>query len=262
MKTPISYYGGKQLMLADILPLIPSHEVYLEVFCGGAAVFWAKTPSNIEIINDNNGEVVNFYRVLQTEPERLFRLIKGTLHSRDAFADSKHIYQRPHLFSKIRRAWAFWVQTSQSFGSSPGGTWGFQKKHKNMYAKKVHNAVERFTYQMAKRLEGVSIENTDALDVIKRFDAENAFFYVDPPYFNADMGHYGGYTESDFKGLLNVLSQIKGKFLLSSYRSDILTEYICKYKWSVREIDKKLSMARGKRKIEVLTANYSWELSV
>lgn len=61
MKTPISYYGGKQQMLKHILPVIPKHEVYCEPFFGGGAVFWGKEPVKAEIINDVNGMVSNFY---------------------------------------------------------------------------------------------------------------------------------------------------------------------------------------------------------
>jgi len=61
MKTPIPYYGGKQEMVKDILPLIPKHHVYCEPFAGGASVFFGKKPANINVINDINGHVVNFW---------------------------------------------------------------------------------------------------------------------------------------------------------------------------------------------------------
>ncbi len=44
MTTPIAYYGGKQQMLRHILPLIPRHQIYVEPFFGGGAVYWAKKP--------------------------------------------------------------------------------------------------------------------------------------------------------------------------------------------------------------------------
>lgn len=63
LRTPITYYGGKQRMLGYILPLIPDHTLYVEAFSGGAAVFFAKKPSKAEVINDLRGDVVNFYRI-------------------------------------------------------------------------------------------------------------------------------------------------------------------------------------------------------
>lgn len=65
LKPPLTYYGGKQLMLKNILPIIPEHEIYNEPFFGGGALFFAKEPSKIEFINDISGEIVNFYRVIK-----------------------------------------------------------------------------------------------------------------------------------------------------------------------------------------------------
>lgn len=42
LRTPISYYGGKQRLISKILPLIPEHNLYCEPFLGGAAIFFAK----------------------------------------------------------------------------------------------------------------------------------------------------------------------------------------------------------------------------
>jgi DNA adenine methylase len=79
MKTPLIYYGGKTLLLQHILPLIPTHITYYEPFVGGGAVFWAKEPSIIEVINDTNGQVVNFYRALKNNFSDLKRKIDATL---------------------------------------------------------------------------------------------------------------------------------------------------------------------------------------
>jgi len=62
MKTPITYYGGKQTLLKYLLPLIPQHKLYCEPFFGGGAVFFAKPKSDVEVINDINGEVINFLK--------------------------------------------------------------------------------------------------------------------------------------------------------------------------------------------------------
>ena len=67
MKTPLTYYGGKQQLAATILKLIPEHTSYVEPFIGGAAVFFAKEPSESEVINDTNGELINFYEVLKRD---------------------------------------------------------------------------------------------------------------------------------------------------------------------------------------------------
>src|SRR6185295_8331911 len=108
LRTPITYYGGKQMMAQHILPLIPKHKIYTEAFFGGGAIFFAKEPSEVEIINDLNGEVVNFYKVITTDFWRLNELIQSTLHSRSQYEDAMVIYNYPKLFDPIKRAWAFW----------------------------------------------------------------------------------------------------------------------------------------------------------
>jgi DNA adenine methylase len=130
------------------------------------------------------------------------------------------------------------------------------KKQNNKIKKK-----ETFAIELAKRLQNVSLECSDACYIIKSRDNENAFFYCDPPYYNANMGHYDGYSLEDFKELLDVLVNIKGKFLLSSYPSEILKEYILKNNWDTKQFDMRISVnaksnKRNQRKIEVLTANY------
>jgi DNA adenine methylase len=259
MKTPITYYGGKITLLSKILPLIPKHQIYTEAFFGGGAVFFAKVPSESEIINDTNNMVVNFYAVCKTDFENLKTKIEATLFSRATYSVALTMYKMPHLFSRLQQAWAFYIATNMGFACKIG-SWGFDKYGKRL--KTVQNKKIRFDGDTPKRLLNTQIENNDACKVIKTYDTKDAFHYVDPPYFNANMGHYDGYTEADYRKLLETLSNIKGKFLLSSYPSEILEEFIKKNDWHTKTIDKPLVASNGanvtkrKRKIEVLTANY------
>ena len=92
--------------------------------------------------------------------------------------------------------------------------------------------------------------------MIQSTDTGETFHYVDPPYYNANMGHYGGYTKEDFIRLLEALQEVKGKFLLSSYPSDVLDEYVKKNGWIRFDLDKSKSSGYGTRKTECLTMNY------
>ena len=251
LKTPITYYGGKQKMLEYILPLIPGHRIYSEAFFGGGAVFWAKEPAKVEFINDHNGEVINFYRVLKNDFPKLKQEIDMTLHSEFQHKQAKSIYQNPNEYDGIKRAWAVWVLSHQSFYSIFGSSWKCSKSRSTgvqLQFKKELLAEEYF-----KRLERTSIFCRDALTVIRRTDHEDTFHYIDPPYFNADMGHYGGYKIGDFESLLQLLTTIKGRFMLSSYPSEVLSAYAGKEGWNMIELD--LPRAGGGRKVEVLTLN-------
>jgi DNA adenine methylase len=104
-------------MLKHILPLIPEHQIYSESFFGGGAVFWAKKSAKVEFINDHNGEVINFYRVLKQDFPKLKKEIDATLHSEFQQKQAKSIYQNPIEHDKIKRAWAIWVLSHQSFYS-------------------------------------------------------------------------------------------------------------------------------------------------
>ncbi|MGZ3753570.1 MAG: DNA adenine methylase [Mucilaginibacter sp.] len=259
MKTPISYYGGKQKLATKICSLIPEHTLYCEPFIGGAAIFFAKVASPVEVINDTNKELINFYRVVQNDFVGLEKEIRITLHSRDLHRKASVIYNNPDMFSEIKRAWAVWLLSSQSFCSQLDGTFGYDKS-KNTTTKKIINKRDSFTEDLAIRLQNVQLECSDALYVIGSRDTTESFFYCDPPYFNSDCGHYDGYSEMDFENLLKTLSKIKGKFLLSSYPSSILMQYAKDNNWQMWSVEQNVTVNNKsgylKRKVEVLTANY------
>jgi DNA-cytosine methyltransferase len=256
-KTPITYYGGKQRLVSLILSLIPGHKLYCEPFVGGAAVFFAKEPSNMEVINDLNGEVVNFYRVCHSDFKKLEKLVQSTPHSRQVHRETQEILKSADKFDPLKRAWAFWVQTNMSFSSRIFGGYAYER-NSNGTLKRFVNKKLAFTEVITERLDMVDIENNDALQVIRSRDSPDSFFYCDPPYFNSDMGHYKGYTEEDFTNLLDVLCEIKGKFLLSSYPSAILDRYTKKHKWHTltKQTGVAVTKQTNKVKTEVLTANY------
>jgi DNA adenine methylase len=258
-RTPITYYGGKLNMLREILPLIPEHRVYTEAFFGGGAVFFAKEKAEAETINDVNNMVVNFYEVAQTDFDNLKIKVEATLFSRATYSVAWSIYRMPHLFNKLQQAWAFYVATNMGF-SCQIGSWGHDKYGKRVKA--FRNKKLLFDISIAKRLEDTQIEHQDACSVIKQKNTVDAFHYIDPPYIDSNQAHYGGYTEQDYKRLLDTLSEVKGKFLLSSYPSEILEKYIMNNGWYSKTYSKTLSASKGvagkkrKSKIEVLTANY------
>jgi DNA adenine methylase len=255
MKTPISYYGGKQNMLKHLLLMVPAHKIYCEPFFGGGALFFAKPKSEVEVINDHNSEVTNFFKMVKTRFSELQKEIQGTLHSRELYKHAMVVYENPELFTEVKRAWAFWTLTNQGFASMIG-SWGFGKE--NSKEKAVANKRDGFTKEYAERLKQTQIESNDALKVIGRCDSIESFIYCDPPYIGSDMGHYAGYTEEDYTKLLEVLSKIKGKFLLSSYPSKILSRFIKKFKWKTQKVEKYIAVTKHteKKKIEMLVCNY------
>lgn len=261
MVTPLTYYGGKQ-QLAKII--IPPHYTYVEPFVGGGAIFWSKPRSEVEVINDYNRELINFYEMVKNQFVELEKMIRITLHSRSLHSDALVIYNNPHLFDRLQRAWAVWVLCNQSFSAKIGDSWGYDVRDQTS-SKRLSNKRASFCEDYAIRLQNVQIENTDAIRIINSRDHEKAFHYCDPPYFNSDCGHYDGYSKHDFECLLLCLSNTKGKFLLSSYPSDILNRFSKELDWHSIKMQKeavvdKHSGKEPKKKIEVLTANYDLDI--
>lgn len=253
MKTPITYWGGKQQLIPKLLPLIPVHRQYDEPFFGGGALYFAKRPSEIEFINDINGEMVNFYKTLKRKFPELKDEIDCTLHSEFQHRQAHDIYKDPLSHDDVLRAWAVWMLSKQSIYSILTNSWKVEID--NNFARQFQWTKEAFTIAYARRLETTSIFSRDALSVIKATDTSTTFHYLDPPYFNSDCGHYKGYSEADFKKLLDLITTLKGKFLLSSYPSSILNEYIQTNSWQTLEIQ--MPRVAGGTKTEVLTLNYN-----
>jgi len=257
-KPPLTYYGGKQQLSKRIIPLIPNHKIYDEPFFGGGAIFFAKQPAKVEFINDTNGEVINFYNVIKRDFDGLKKEVDCTLHSEFQHKQAIEIYRNPESNTPLQRAWAVWVLSHQSIYAIMCNSWKCSKERNSAHS--IVNKKEEFAEAYQSRLENTSIFCRDALNVIAQTDTPDTFHYIDPPYYQANMGHYRGYSREDFEKLLKLLSGVKGKFMLSSYPSDLLEQYIQLNGWSTIEIEMARS-AGGGRKTEVITINYEPPIS-
>lgn len=230
-KQPFSYYGGKQKLASKIIPYIPKHNIYVEPFCGGASVFWrkpcCKTTNNVdyrEVLNDKDGRIVHFFRVLQDrdKAKELQYKLEYTLYSREEHKKAAQILKNGEDYNEIEKAWAWWIQSNWSYSNQISAGWGFGKEGNNFPLVNYDVELSHFT----NRLREVHIESKDALDCIKTWDHKDAFFYIDPPYIGTHCGHYKGYTEENFQELIETLKECKGSFILSHYfRDDLPSEW-------------------------------------
>ena len=256
LKTPLTYYGGKQQMLKEIHPRLPqAYTTRTESCAGGLALTFSLDPVPSEIVNDLNGEVTNFWRMLKSKYRALNKEIDKQLHSRGDYADALVIYHNPWLFEPVKRAAAFYILCHQGFASKIG-TWGYDKKGK--MPERIKRKKALFLDQLSARLEQVTIEETRADTCMKLHDSPDTFHNFDPPYIHSDQGHYDGYTIADFERDLKVLSGLEGRFLMSSYWSTTLQTYLDENGWWHVKIEKQLAASKSgrSRKVEVLTANY------
>lgn len=218
MKTPVSYYGGKQRISSRIVPLIPKHTVYVEPFAGGAAVLFAKPWPDVtngvhyrEVINDLDGRLVNFYKVLRDRGPELIEKLRLTPFSEEEHRIAKDL----ETGDELERARRYYVNTSQSFSHQLNCGWRRSVRGENdpcTWLNKINRLPEYLN-----RISTLYISSTDALKCIKQWDSPQTFFYCDPPYPGADQGHYSGYTDEDFFNLCHALDNLQGSFILSNY---------------------------------------------
>ena len=235
---------------------MPKHSIYLEPFFGSGAVFFQKAPCNTEILNDLDGEVVNLFKVIRDNPQELADLIYLTPYSREEYQES---YDRSG--SDIEKARQFLVRANmaragmQYYSSSwrhagpVRGAEGFQK------VVGIWNRIPNYILEAAIRLKDAEIENTDAIELIKKYNHKDCLIYADPPYllstrkqryYNVEM------TENkEHEELIKVLKKHKGPVLLSGYDAELYNDLL--KDWTRYEIE--TTAEQGKKRVEVIWSN-------
>jgi len=212
LNSPIAYVGGKSKLADTIINFIPEHQTYIEVFAGGAWIFFRKKYSNGEVLNDKDGDLISLYRVIQNHLEEFLRQFKWLLTSREVFDNYKGQMEKSGLTDIQRAARYYYLQRlcfggrvlNRSFGvdSSGGNRINLLRMEEELSA--VHL-----------RLSNVIIENLSWEDLIIRYDKAENFFYLDPPYFSAPCYKYNFSSIDDYKAMSDILSNIQAKFILS-----------------------------------------------
>lgn len=260
MKPLLSYYGGKQRIASRIVEEIKQilHACYVEPFCGGAAVLFAKdhpklSANNdraIEVINDTSDLLISFYRVAVSRESDLFEMLNATAYSQSEYAKAKAILKDSSSYDALTLAWAYYLAASWGYANKVGGGW--QRSPINNHASLHQNRLSRFREQVD-RIKNVEIYNADALQIIKEMDSPTTLFYCDPPYVNTSQGHYTGYTIEDLQALCDMLDSISGSYILSGYdNTDIIPKSVTR---TVKiEAYSSASTKKGSRK-DIVTAN-------
>lgn len=253
-RPPLSgWIGGKSQLARRIIESIPEHKCYCEVFAGAGWVIFKKPPSEAEIINDLNGDVINLYRVIKNHLEEFIRQFKFQLISREEWNRLNAV--PPETLTDIQRAAQFYYLQRLSFGGKvTGRTYGTATTHKprlNLLR------IEEDLSDAHLRLAQVWIENLDFESCIQRHDREHTLFYLDPPYHGVE--HYYGkelFNRKDFQRLAAALNTIKGKFLLSINDTPEIRETFAWFKQEKVEVTYSCSKGNRPRVGELLIRNY------
>ena len=182
VRPPFAYFGGKQRIASLIAAILPDHSHYVEPYAGGLSVLLAKAPSRLETVNDLDGDVMHFWRVLRERPVELARHCALTPHSR---AERTAAMTRPAELDDLERARRIWVCLAQGrTGTLRTTGWRFDAAdfaHTSM-PRWLDGYVRRME-AVAARLRSVSLECRDGLDIIAAYGkGRRALLYVDPPY--------------------------------------------------------------------------------
>lgn len=219
VNSPFRWVGGKSRLRRQIIPLLPPHTCYVEPFAGAAWVLFGKLPSDVEVINDIDQELINFFGVVRDRPEELIASFEWDLVSRAEF--ERHAETDPHSLSPVQRAHRFYYIIMAGWGGELNYP-RFQTSitdggHGNRLAGALKTLKSRLD-PVHKRLRTVIIENLDWQECINRYDSERTVFYLDPPY----PGNGANYAHNmrdwdDHRALAARLRTCRGKWLLSSY---------------------------------------------
>lgn len=211
MSAPIiPWLGGKRRLAPEILPLFGAHTCYVEPFCGAAALYFLKAPSDVEVINDINGELVNLYRVVQRHLEEFVRQFKWALTSRQIY--TWHKISKPETLTDIERAARFFYLQRLSFGGRVAGqTFGTAT---TSTPKLNLLRMEEDLSAAHLRLSDTLIEHMPWSECIERYDREHTLFYCDPPYWETE-GYGVDFGFENYTLMAELARSIKGTLIIS-----------------------------------------------
>jgi len=232
----VRYHGGKWKLAPWIIAHLPNHRVYVEPFGGAASVLLRKPRSYAEVYNDLDGDIVNLFRIVRDHGAELLAKLQATPFARAEFVDAWLPTD-----DDMERARRSVVRAFMGFGSAAvsmrrnacgnvhGGvpSTGFRS---NSTRSGTTPAGDWANYPAAlsaiiQRLQGVVIENRDALDIMRQHDGDTTLHYVDPPYVAATRDAGDDYavemSDGDHARLADVLRGLRGRVVLSGYRSDL-----------------------------------------
>ena len=260
---PLKWHGGKHYLANRIIELMPEHTHYVEPYAGGLSVLLQKDPQDIsETVNDLDGELINFWRVLASR--ELFDLFYRQLECTPLAEPLFDAAAQPAV-SKVDRAVNFFIRARQSrqglqrdYTTPTRRTRRTMNEHVSAWLTAVSGLPE--IYQ---RLRRVEIRNMPAEEFITCYDHSGCCFYCDPPYLHNTRSSTGEYafelTDQQHQELLDVLAGIRGMFVLSGYPSELYGTWAQQhgYRCEQIEIDNKASSAKRKeKKTECIWMNF------
>lgn len=261
METVLKYPGAKQRIADWIIQNMPEHEVYLEPYFGSGAVFFSKTPVKIETLNDINGDIYNYFRVIRENAAALAKQIEMTPYSREEY--EKCFKEISDDDDPIEQARKFAVRCWFGFGSSNVYKNGFRssQSRRSPQTTKQWNVLPDRILRSAERLKNAQIERLDAIELIRRYDTPDVFIYLDPPYLPGIRKSHlykQEMTEEQHVELLKEIKEHPARIMISGYENDLYNSMLSG--WEKKQ--KKTTAEKGIRRTETIWMNYKQEIQL
>lgn len=229
-KPPLRYFGAKWRIADWITDYLPKHECYVEVFGGSAAVLLRKSRARVEVYNDINGDVVNFFEVLRDRGHELATAIALTPYSRREYEAS--FVRCEDVLERARRTCIRSWQGRGGYRRTGSTSWRFTCGVGQCSApSQTWSRVPERLLDVAERLRGVSIESDDWSKILERYDRPGTLFYLDPPYVTSARAAKYEYehemSNEDHSELLDAVGSLEGMAIISGYQCELYETALC-----------------------------------
>lgn len=245
----IRWHGGKWRMAKWIISHFPNdHDLYVEPFGGSAAVLLQKPRSRMEVYNDLDLQIFNFFSCLRKWPSSFIQELKLTPFHSEEYIRATGPQDNEEELDEMEMARRFYIRAYQSL-MGPTVTWTNSFKRQKVYSRgksgnsSMKPAAHSFAevdhlYTVADRLRGVTFENTNYWTIFEKYDHERTLFYLDPPYLGSTRkqnkknayAHEMMEPENHFSFLTQVKG-LQGIPLISGYDSQLYRNELEEFGW-------------------------------
>ena len=256
----IPYYGGKWELSKQLVPMIPPHSRYIEMFAGGLSMYFRKPKADVSIVNDLDNDIVNLYISVLERFDKFSEYIYLLPRSRKLFEDFRKEVMTTKSDIQIpdpRRAAIYYYVIKNSFNKNPYNPFTKSEK-RGVWTSELAEEVK----WSKKQLDGVIVENLDFKELVKRYEPrEDDFWYMDPPYVVAGEKkdyYFHDFTMDMHNELVELCHQMDlcdAKFMVSYDDRDEVRALYSKYK--INEIRCIYAGASDKKeRVELVITNY------
>lgn len=279
------YIGGKAHHVKWMNPLFPNQfSTFVEVF-GGAGWISVKSPKvescQNHIYNDFNPLLANVFECFRLDPNKvLFEMNQVSKSDEKLYRKFQKELFVDLDWSKVKLGdfdlaiKYLYLQTQIFAGTALSGTnvpYFTEVKTNGKYPNKYETLKKKLQDErITKRLRKISkVEQMDCIDLIKKYDSEDTFFYVDPPYYKMEFYYSKDFPREKHEELAETLKNIQGKFALSYYDFDDLRKFYpeSQFNWHRQSVYRsaatrssgKSNYKQKSKGTEILIMNYSSE---